>query len=222
METRLPIEYVRVGDELFHPSEETWSLVEAIAAPDALGRVLVTFSSGPQVIFPAGDFVTVSHAPYICTKCKQEGAGFQDQDLCECGAISWAPAGWVCPSCRRVRPLRGECLCGVREPWVWWMLPRHAPAPSRPALRPAPPPQLRPAPARPALASAALASAQGEPTLDERILAAVRAGDLPSANAVVKEIGGRRQDVYAAIKAMLGDDRLRVVNGYLRAGRTGR
>jgi hypothetical protein len=200
METRLPIEYVRVGDELHHPAEETWCIVQAIAAPDHLGRVLVTLSEGPQIAFTSGYCVTVSHAPYICTKCKQEGAGFQDQDLCECGAISWAPAGWVCPSCRRARPARGECPCGAREQWVWWMLPRHAPAPARPALASAPP-------------------HSGEPTLEHRILAAVRAGDLPSANAVVKEIRGRRQDVYAAVKAMLGDDRLCVVDGYLRARR---
>jgi hypothetical protein len=216
METRLPIEHLRVSDELLHPVEDTWCIVKAIAAPDHLGRVLVTLSEGPQIIFTRGYFVTVSHAPYICTKCKQEGAGFQDQDLCECGAISWAPAGWVCPSCRRARPARGECPCSAREQWVWWFLPRHAPAPARPALASAQP-QLPSAPTRPALPSTPTRSE--ELTLEHRILAAVRAGNLPSANAVVKEIGGRRQDVYAAVKAMLGDDRLRVVNGYLRAGR---
>jgi hypothetical protein len=212
MEVRLPVEYVRLGDELLHPGVDEWLIVQAIAAPDHLGRVLVTLSDGTQIIFPAGNFVTVSHAPYICTTCKQEGAGFQDRDLCECGAISWAPAGWVCPSCRRARPARGVCPCGAGEQWVWWMLPRHASAPARPALPSAPPPL------RPALALPSTSPSSVEPTLEDRILAAVRAGNLTSANAVVKEIGGRRQDVYAAVKAMLSDDRLRVVDGYLRPG----
>ena len=197
MDTPVPVERLRVGDELFHPIVDGWCVVRAIAAFDNLGCFRVMLSDGTRIDFSGGEFVTVSHSPYICTKCEQESAGFQEQDLCLCGAIAWAAAGWVCQLCGHAQMARGECPCGAENGWVWGMLP-HATAPAqRPTMLPN----------------------QAELSLEQRILAAVQARDLPSANAVVKQLGGRRQNVCATVKAMLGDERLRLVDGYLRPGR---
>jgi predicted RNA-binding Zn-ribbon protein involved in translation (DUF1610 family) len=177
-------------------------------------------------------------APYVCAACGEEGLGHTDGDLCPCGAISWIPntavarrerlermrapyictacgeegAGtsdkdlFYCANCGRRKPAQhasSACSCGAEEPWVY-------------GIHPAPSAAQRASSGSPRQAPPAQA---GAATLEQRILAAVRAGDLASANAVVKEIGGRRKDVYAAAKTMLADHRLQLVDGSLRAGK---
>lgn len=211
MAIRLPIEHVRVGDEVFHPTDETWCVVRTITAAD--NGFIVTFSKtfegGVAIKLAKGTLVTVPRSPYICTACGQEGGGFLE-DLCQCGARAWVAAGWVCPSCGRAMPESDACPCGAREEWVWGRLPPSTPL----AARVAPPP---PAPASPPPFQ--IAPNASSTALEHRILDAVRAGDLPNANAVVRQIGGRRQAVYATVKALLADGRLRFVSGVLRVGR---
>jgi hypothetical protein len=113
----------------------------------------------------------------------------------------------VCEFCYLDKPASGECWgCGADR---WVALPEPPIISTRTST---PTPRSVPAPRAPLV----LPAPNG--TLEQRILNVVREGDLPNTNAIVSKIRGRRQDVYAAVKRMLGDGRLRFDDRIFRAG----